>query len=168
MAQRTAATVLRLPDSFNGHAIAVTLLTSLAFSLITIGLVAPTAGLYQLFILIAVAPVTLIHHVTIICLLRKHRDEVMKLSLVPECLTRKTNIGFMGLFELTWLAGTATGFWFYAEYHTSTDMAIWPGLAVTSNVIALFECLVLLAMIVFCIRARSEKLRVPRELNLTP
>jgi hypothetical protein len=167
MSQRTAATVLKLPDSFSGHALAVALLTSVTLCLIMIGLVAPAAGYYQLFILIAVAPVTFIHHITIICLLRKHHNEAVESSLAPEYLTRKTNIGFMALFELVWLAGTAVGFWLYAEYHTSPDMAISTGLAVSSNVIALLECLVLLAFIVLCIRARKEKLQVSGELSLT-
>ncbi|QRW24795.1 hypothetical protein RhiXN_11707 [Rhizoctonia solani] len=167
MPQRTAAAVLGLPDSFNGHALAVALLTSMALSLITTGLVAPAAGLYQLFVLIAVAPVTFIYHITIVCLLRKHRDESIKSSLVPECLTRKTNIGVLVLCELAWIAGVAVGFWFYAKYHTSTDMTNWTELAMTSNVIAVLECLVILAVIVFCIRARNEKSQTPGELNLT-
>ncbi|KAF8711846.1 hypothetical protein RHS03_01586, partial [Rhizoctonia solani] len=167
MPQRTAAAVLGLPDSYNGHALAVALLTSMALSLITTGLVTPAAGLYQLFVLIAVAPVTFIYHITIVCLLRKHRDESIKSSLVPECLTRKTNIGVLVLCELAWIAGVAVGFWFYAKYHTSPDMNIWTGLAMTSNVIAALECLVLPAVIVFCIRARNEKPQTPGELNLT-
>ncbi|CAE6511565.1 unnamed protein product [Rhizoctonia solani] len=168
MSQRTAATILRLPDSLNGHALAVLLAASSALSFVTIPLVGPAIGYYQLFILIAVAPVTFIHHVVIIQLLRKHHDGTTKTYLVPECLTRKTNIGLMALLETAWLAGTAVGFWFYAEFHDSPDMVIMTGLAMTSNVVALLECLVFLALIVFCIRARNERLRALRELDLTP
>ncbi|KAJ1301720.1 hypothetical protein OPQ81_008953 [Rhizoctonia solani] len=168
MSQRTAAATLKLPNSFNGHALAVLLLSSLALAFVTIVLVAPAAGFYQLFILIAIAPVTLIHHVTIIRLLHKHWGEATGAALVPECLTRKTNIGFMMLFEAVWLAGIAVGFWFYAEFHDSPDMVILTGLAMTSNVIALIECLVIFAFIVFCIRARNERSRAPRELELAP
>ncbi|CAE6470758.1 unnamed protein product [Rhizoctonia solani] len=168
MSQRTAADILKLPNSLNGHAVAVTLLTSLALSIVTVGLVSPAAGYYQLFLLIAIAPVTIIHHTTIICLLRKHRDETALTSLVPECLTRKTNIGFMVFFGATWLAGTAVGFWFYSEYHISPDMSISTGLVISSNIVALLECLIFFAMVIFCIRARNERSRVPQELDLTP
>ncbi|CAE6474053.1 unnamed protein product [Rhizoctonia solani] len=166
MSQRTAADILKLPNSFNGHAIAALLLTSLALSVITIGLVGPAVGYYQLFLLITVGPLTFIHHITIICLLRKHQNETIKTSLVPTCLTRKTNIGFMIVFELIWLAGVVVGFWFYAKYHSSPDMVISDGLAVTSNIVALIECLAFPLLIGFCIRARNERPRAPWELNL--
>ncbi|KDN36856.1 hypothetical protein RSAG8_10554, partial [Rhizoctonia solani AG-8 WAC10335] len=166
MTQRTAADILKLPNSLNGHAIAASLLTSLALSIITIGLVAPVGGFYQYFVLIAAGPATIVHHITIICLLCKHCDETTKTPLVPTCLTCTTNIGFMALFELIWLAGTAVGFWLYALYHESTDMNILPGLAITSNIVGLLQCFVFSALIVFCIRARNERSQAGRELGL--
>ncbi|KEP45318.1 mannosyltransferase domain protein, partial [Rhizoctonia solani 123E] len=166
MFQRIAADILKLPNSLNGHVISASLLTSFVLSVITIGLVGPAVGYYQLFLLIVVGPLTFIHHITIICLLRKRQKETTKTSLVPTCLTRKTNVGFMVVFELIWLSGVVVGFWFYAKYHSSADMVISTGLAVTSNTVALLECLAFPVLIVFCIRARNETVRAPWELDL--
>ncbi|KAH7334256.1 hypothetical protein B0J17DRAFT_631059 [Rhizoctonia solani] len=169
MSQRTLPTLLHLPDSFNGYTLAILLLTSMALSIVTIivELINPPVLFYQLFMLITIAPMTLLHHIIIIWLLHKHRDETIKTSLVPKPLTRKTNIGFMALFEATWLAGTGVGFsWFGLEY-SPTDMVTNRALAMASNVVGLVESLVFLAFIIFCIRARNERLKAPPELCLT-
>lgn len=155
MSWYTAAAILSLPNTLNGRVLALSLLTSTTLSVLTliVGLIDPTVGFYTLFILVSIAPLTLIHHITIFCLLHTHQDGTERNYLVPRLATRKTNIAIMLLFEATWLAGTILGFTEVA----STDMATNMILVRASYVVGLIECLTFLAVIVFCIRARSER-----------
>ncbi|CAE6450556.1 unnamed protein product [Rhizoctonia solani] len=169
MSERTLPALFKLPNSSNGHVLAVLLPTSMTLSVaaIIVQLIDPAVLFYQLFMLITIAPLTLLHHVVIIWLLYKHRDKTIKSSLVPESLTRKTNISFMVLFEVTWLAGTGVGFSWFGLGYSPTDMVTNKALAMASNIVGLAESFVFLAFILFCIRARNERLRAPHELRLT-
>ncbi|ELU40557.1 hypothetical protein AG1IA_05413 [Rhizoctonia solani AG-1 IA] len=163
MSQYTATAILSLPNTFNGHILAISLLASIVLSIVTliVGLIDPAVGYYTLFILLSIVPLTLIHHITIICLLHKHREEIISNSLVPRVLTRKTNVGFMLLFEATWASGTILGF----TGSSSTDMATNMALVRASYAVGLAECIVLLVVIIACIQARRERSQVPLKLD---
>ncbi|KAG9080911.1 hypothetical protein FRC06_006004 [Ceratobasidium sp. 370] len=146
--------LLGLPQTRNGHTLAYSLVASLVFSIVQVALTAPSGGFWQMFTLISVGPVTFIHHIIIFCLLRKHRSDS---SYVHNCLTRKTNIGFLVLFEAVWISGTVVGLYYYSWLHDSSD-DWFPPLALASDIFGLLECLALGVVIVFCGLARREKL----------
>ncbi|KAG8684083.1 hypothetical protein FRC08_013913 [Ceratobasidium sp. 394] len=145
---------LGLPQTRNGHILAYSLIVSLTFSITQFGLTSPSAGYWQIFILYAAGPLTFIHHITVFCLLRKHRANS---AYVPDCLTRRLNIGFLVLCEALWVSGTVAGLYYWSWLHESTD-DYFPPLALVSDLFGLLECLALGVVIVFCGLARREKL----------
>ncbi|KAG8712568.1 hypothetical protein FRC09_019724 [Ceratobasidium sp. 395] len=145
---------LGLPQTRNGRILAYSLVTSLVLSAIHLGLTAPSVGYWQIFVTFAASMVTIIHHITIFVLLRKHPANS---PYVPDCLTRKLNVIFLVLFEATWISGTVVGLYFWSWLHDSSD-DFFPPLALASDIFALLESLALAVVIVFCGLARREKL----------
>ncbi|EUC55484.1 mannosyltransferase domain protein, putative [Rhizoctonia solani AG-3 Rhs1AP] len=84
MLRHSAAAILNFPNPFNDHALAILLPTSLILSIATIvvGLVVPIVGFYHPFIPITIAPLTLVHHISITWFLYKHRDETLETSFL--------------------------------------------------------------------------------------
>jgi hypothetical protein len=86
-------------------------------------------------------------------------------SHVPDCLTRKINIGLLALFDAVWVSGTIVGFVYFRKLNGSTDIDYPTGLALTSTVFGLLETLVLMVVVVFCGLARREKWKDLREVR---
>ncbi|KAG8734598.1 hypothetical protein FRC12_018462, partial [Ceratobasidium sp. 428] len=151
--------LLGLPPSRNGRAIAYLIPVSLILAITQLGLTAISVGFWQYYIPLAIASLTIVHHVIILCILFYIRRPSR--THVPHCLTRGMNVTFLLLFDAVWISETGVGFWFWTMGGWLADDTPYdrPGQQLASNVFALLECLVLGALAVFCELARRERRR---------
>ncbi|QRW11895.1 mannosyltransferase domain protein [Ceratobasidium sp. AG-Ba] len=154
---------LGLPRTHNGQVLSCLLVTSTLFSTLAVGLAAPAAGFWQMFLSLIAGSFLVIHHVTLVCLLRKHSSGA---PYVHNVLTRKKNIGFLVLFEAMMISAVGVGLYFYIWLHDSTD-DYYPALALVSTLFALFEAIILGILILYCLVARREKLMGAQGLDET-
>ncbi|QRV97343.1 mannosyltransferase domain protein [Ceratobasidium sp. AG-Ba] len=154
---------LGLPQTHNGRLLSCLLVASTLFSALAVGLTAPAAGFWQMFLSLIAGSFLIIHHVTVVCLLRKHQSGA---PYVHNVLTRKMNIGFLVLSEAMMISAVGVGLYFYTWLRDSTD-DYYPALALVSTLFALFEVIILGILILYCLVARRENLMDARGLDET-
>lgn len=183
-----------LPPTLKGRALAYLLITSLLFPIVQFGLTVSDYGFWQGFILLGMAPLHVVYLAILFYLLQKSKDETLRTSHIPWCLTRGTNILFIGLCDGVWIVGAIIGFliyavwdfpWAYAglgypvsslqlqlpssvSHRVTVYPSSYPTRALVSTIFVLLEAIVFFIIMALCIMARRERLssRDPQDLGL--